>query len=99
MGDRNVECDENTRLLHIDAKNIYGWAMSQPLPSGDFEDIGISLYTTQEIIEDSIMVLGDNESGFFIQCDLQNPVENKEKQKILLCSFKQKKIQSCLHPK
>ena len=24
-------------LLYLDAKNLYGWAMSQPLPTGDFK--------------------------------------------------------------
>ena len=37
MGPRYIESDENTKLLYIDANNLYGWAMSQYLPTGDFK--------------------------------------------------------------
>ena len=79
MGDRYVESDENTKLFHIDANLLYGWAMSQPLPSHDFEKLDTSQFTTQEIIEDLIMIHDDIESGFFIKCDLEYPVEIEEK--------------------
>ena len=81
IGDRNVESDENTKLLYIDANTLYEWAMSQPLPSNVFEKLDISQFTTQEIIEDLIMIPDDNESGFFIECDLEYRVEIKEKTK------------------
>ena len=38
MGPRYIE-SENTKLLFIDANNLYGWAMSQYLPTGDFKKI------------------------------------------------------------
>ena len=38
MGPRFSESDENTKLLYIDAKILYGWAMSQYLPTGDFKN-------------------------------------------------------------
>ena len=53
--------------------------MSQPLPSGDFEKLDISKFTTREITEDLLLIPGDNESGFFIECDLEYPVAIKEK--------------------
>ena len=37
MGPRYIESDTNTKLLYIDANNLYGWAMSQFLPTGDFK--------------------------------------------------------------
>ena len=37
MGPRYIESDTNTKLLYIDANNLYGWAMSQYLPTGDFK--------------------------------------------------------------
>ena len=37
MGPRFIESNENTKLLYIDANNLYGWAMSQYLPTGDFK--------------------------------------------------------------
>ena len=39
MNDRYIESDENTKLLYIDANNLYGWAMSQYLPTGEFEKL------------------------------------------------------------
>ena len=39
LGPRYIESDENTKLLYINANNLYGWAMSQYLPTGDFKKI------------------------------------------------------------
>ena len=91
IGDHNVESDENTKLFNIDANNLYGWAMSQPLPRGDFENLDNSHFTTQEIIEDLIIIPDDNESEFFIEGDLKYPVEIKEKTKeFSLCPYQTK---------
>ena len=32
MGDRYVKSDEDKKILYIAANNLYGWAMSEPLP-------------------------------------------------------------------
>ena len=32
MGDRYVKSDENKKILYMDATNLYGHSMSQPLP-------------------------------------------------------------------
>ena len=37
MGDRHVVSDVNKQILYIDANILYGWAMSQYLPTADFE--------------------------------------------------------------
>ena len=39
MGPRYIESDEITKLFYIDANNLYGFAMSQNLPTGDFKKI------------------------------------------------------------
>ena len=36
MGPRYLKSDENTKILYIDANNLYGWAMSQYLPMWKF---------------------------------------------------------------
>ena len=79
MGDRNVESHENIKLLYIDANGLYGWAMSQPLSSGEFEKLDNSQFISHEINEDLLMIPDDNESGFFIECDLDYPVEIRGK--------------------
>ena len=65
-----------------------GWAISPPLPSGDFEKLDNSQFTTKEIIEDISMIPDDNESGFFVDCDLEYPVEITEKRCIVPVSNK-----------
>ena len=36
MGDGYLKSDENTKIIYIDANNLYGWAMSQYLPYWKF---------------------------------------------------------------
>ena len=81
MGDRyvqstsGIQSDENTKLLYTDENNLYGWAMSQYLPTGDFKKIKFSendddLVLIDEIKEDIKNTPDDNEYGYFIECDL-----------------------------
>ena len=37
MGDRFNPNKDTTYLQYLDANNLYGWAMSQPLPTGGFK--------------------------------------------------------------
>ena len=37
MGDRFDPKSESSCLQYLDANNLYGWAMSQPLPTGGFK--------------------------------------------------------------
>ena len=92
MGDRFVESNESKQILYIDADNLYGWAMSQYLPTGTFEKLYFpEEYEIEEIVEDLLQVPHDNESGFFIECDLEYPVEIKEKTKNFpLCPYQTK---------
>ena len=81
MGPRFIESNENTKLLYIDANNLYGWAMSQYLPTGDFKKMqgytqnchGEAMQSDSalmnEITEDILNTPDDNEFGYFIECD------------------------------
>ena len=95
MGPSYIESNENTKLLYIDANTLYGWAMSQYLPTGDFkkmrsfanlccgeasrEAMQYDSALMNEIKEDILNTPDDNEYGYFIECDLEYPAEIKEK--------------------
>ena len=83
LGPRYIKSDENTKLLYIDANNFYGWAMSQYLLTGDFKKIKRCCehdsVLMNEIKEDILNTQGDNDNGYFIECDLEYPAEIKEK--------------------
>ena len=42
MGDRFDPISQSSYLQHLDANNLYGWAMSQPLPTGGFKWIDVN---------------------------------------------------------
>ena len=82
MGNRHVQSDEHKQILYIDANNLNGWAMSQYLPTGEFEKLQLpENYSQDQLVEDLIQIPDDNEYGYFIECDLEYPVEIKEKTK------------------
>ena len=84
MGDRHVQSDENKQILYIDANNLYGWAMSQYLPTGDFKKIKLCCEYDSVLmneIKDIFNTPDDNEFGYFIECNLEYPAETKEKTK------------------
>ena len=63
------EEDESKFLMYLDANNLYGWAMSQPLPNGEFEWV-------EDV--DNIKLedyLGDDGKGMVLEVDLEYPNE------------------------
>ena len=58
---------KSSYLMYLDANNLYGWAMSQPLPTGRFkwlkEDKWVVIFKKKKGI------------GYFIECDLEYPKE------------------------
>ena len=84
MGNRHVQSDENKQILYIDANSLYGWAMSQYLPTGEFKKLQLpENYSQDHLVEDLLQTPDDNEYGYFIDCDLEYPAEIKEKAKKL----------------
>ncbi|KAK3730598.1 hypothetical protein QZH41_006676 [Actinostola sp. cb2023] len=58
-------------IMYLDANNLYGWAMSQPLPTHDF--VWLSEY---EVADFDVMEVGDDsEDGFILEVDLEYPQE------------------------
>ena len=70
--------------------------MSQYLSTGTFEKLKLPEdYEQKQIVEDSKFIPDNNPFGFFIEYDLENPAEIKEKtENFPLCPYKEKQIQS-----
>ena len=68
MKDYNPEMPSKY-IMYLDANNLYGWAMSQPLPYGGFKWISEKDYNSL------ITKSHPNHSNFIIECDLEYPPE------------------------
>ena len=75
MGDRYIKSDKNKKILYIDANNLYGHSMSQPLP---FDEIK---FDNTVKLEDILNTPDDSDIGYFIEVDLKYPDNIKEKTK------------------
>ena len=75
MGDRYVQSDKNKKILYVDANNLYGHSMSQPLPFDELKfDNNIKL-------EDILNTPDDSNIGYFVEVDMAYPNNMKEKTK------------------
>ena len=58
-----------TYIIYLDANNLYGWAMSQPLPFADFRFVDAAEWSTIDWLAQT-----ENQPvGYFIECDLEYP--------------------------
>ena len=79
MKDYN-EKEESSYIIYLDANNLYGWAMCQLLPVGNFrwvdEERIKQKFDTEENIKKIIMRLTDEgEEGYIFEVDLEYPNE------------------------
>ena len=59
----------NSHILYLDANNLYGWAMSQPLPTGGFQWV-----EDCDRLADSVKNLpADGAEGYIFEVDLEYP--------------------------
>ena len=75
MGDRYIKSDDNKKILYIDANNLYGHSMCQPLP---YDEIKFGNNVT---LEDIINTPDDSDVGYFVEVHLTYPNNIKEKTK------------------
>ena len=61
----NDPSQPNSYLLYLDANNLYGWAMSQPMPTGNFCWVDYS----EKLLETP----PDASTGYFLEVDLDYP--------------------------
>ena len=73
MGDRYVRSDENKKILYVDANNLYGHSMSQPLP---FDEIK---FEQNVKLEDILNTPDDSDIGYFVEVGLKYPNNIKQK--------------------
>ena len=62
----------NNYLMYLDANNLYGWAMSQPLPVNNFG--WLSSGEIEELQENLMTLPIDGEEGYILEVDLEYPV-------------------------
>ena len=75
MGDRYIQSDDNKKVLYIDANNLYGHSMSEPLPYDEIK------FDDNVELEDILNTPDDSNIGYFIEVDLTYPNDIKEKTK------------------
>ena len=76
MGNRYVKRGER-KIVYEDMNNLYGWSMSQYLPTGDFHEIKV----TKSNLKTFLRTPDNNEHGFLIECDLEYPSSIHKKTK------------------
>ena len=66
MGDRFNPKSESSYLQYLDANNLYGWAMSQPLPTGGFKWTDVNPNEISELTTRT-------DKGYIIEVDVSYP--------------------------
>ena len=75
MRDRYIKSDENQKILDIDANNLYGHSMSQPIPYDEIK------FNQNVELEDILNTPDDRDIGYFVEVDLIYPDNIKERTK------------------
>ena len=79
MGDRYIQSDENEKILYIDANNLYGHSMSEPLPYDEIK------FDQNVELEDILITPDDSDIGYFIEVHLKYSDNIKE---FPICTWK-----------
>ena len=66
MGDNFDPNQDTTYLQYLDGNNLYGWAMSQPLPTGGFRWVSIKLNEIQKRAKRTV-------KGYLLEVDISYP--------------------------
>ena len=68
MGDKSNPKSESSYLQYLDANNLYGWAMSQPLPTGGFKWVDVNPNEISELATRT-------DKGYLLEVDVSCPKE------------------------
>ena len=80
FGDRYIESDNNTVILHVDMNNLYGFAMLFHLPTGNFQIYENDLIT-ESFINKVLNTHDCSNTGYVLIVDLAYPDNIKYKTK------------------
>ena len=80
MGDRFNPNEDTTYLQYLDGNNLYGWAMSQPLPTGGFKWVDVNHNEISELATRT-------DKGYLLEVDVSYPKElpNQHNDLPLMC--------------
>ena len=72
---------ESSYLQYLDANNLYGWAMSEKLPTGGFEWVNLegTNYETEKINKRISKLAKDEDTGYLLEVDVDYPEELHER--------------------
>ena len=68
---RYAETNDLNSIYYIDANNLYGWAMTQYLPYGDFRWLSDDEIANLDVLN----IADEGENGYIVEVDLEYPVE------------------------
>ena len=68
MGDKFNPNEDTTYLQYQDTNNLYGWAISQPLPTGGFKWVDVNPNTISELATRT-------DKGYVLEVDVSYPKE------------------------
>ena len=68
MGDKFNPNEDTTYLQYLDANNLYGWAMSQPFPTGGFKWVDVNPNKISELA-------ARTDKGYLLEVDVSYPKE------------------------
>ena len=66
MGDKFNPKEKSSYLQYLDANNLYGWVMSQPLPTGAFRWVSIRLINFSRLSK-------IKDKGYLLEVDASYP--------------------------
>ena len=62
--------EESTYIMYLNANNLYGWAIIQALPTGNFKQCSPNKFT-----EDKVLDMKDDQAiGYIFDVDLEYPM-------------------------
>ena len=63
MGETYNSSEESSYLQYLDANNLYGWAMSQPLPTGRFRWVDVKPNEIRKLVK-------HEDKGYLLEVDV-----------------------------